>query len=91
MSTGNENKPLNKIIRDPQGNKKFKVYVTDKNTNKIKLIRFGDRNMKIRSNNENAKKSFNARMRGVLAKVDGQKTLSPAYWSLRAWNTKLKI
>ncbi len=82
-----EKKPLNKIIRDPKGNKKFKVFVKDKNTNKIKLIRFGDRNMKIRSNNKAAKKSFNARMGGVLKNVKGQKTLSPAYWSLKAWNT----
>jgi len=82
-----EKKPLNKIIRDPKGNKKFKVFVKDKNTNKIKLIRFGDRGMKIRSNNPSAKKSFNARMGGVLKNVKGQKTLSPAYWSLKAWNT----
>jgi len=85
-----ENKPLNKPIREIKGNKKFKVFVKDNKTNKIKTIRFGDANMKIRSNNKEAKKSFNARMSGVLAKVTGQKTLSPAYWSLKAWN-KLKI
>ena len=69
-----EKKPLNKIIREKKGNKKFKVFVKDKSTNKIKLIRFGDA-------------SFNARMGGVLKNVKGQKTLSPAYWSLKAWNT----
>ena len=88
MST--EDKPLNKPIREVEGNKKFKVFVKDNKTGNIRTIRFGDSNMKIRSNNKEAKKSFNARMGGVLAKVDGQKTLSPAYWSLKAWNS-LKI
>ncbi len=84
-------KPLNKIIREKSGNKKFKVFVRDTSTGNIKTVRFGDASMKIRSNNASAKKSFNARMKGVLAKVDGQKTLSPAYWSLKAWNSNLKV
>ena len=63
------------------------VFVFEQEGHQIKLIRFGDRNMKIRSNNKAAKKSFNARMGGVLKNVKGQKTLSPAYWSLKAWNT----
>ena len=29
--------------------------------------------------------SFLARMGGVLKQVKGQKTLSPAYWSIQAW------
>ena len=82
-----EKKPLNKIIREKKGNKKFKVFVKDKSTNKIKLIRFGDANMSIKKNNPARKKSFNARMGCVLKNVKGQKTLSPAYWSLKAWNT----
>ena len=53
-----EKKPLNKIIRDPKGNKKFKVFVKDKSTNKIKLIRFGDANMSIKKNNPARKKIF---------------------------------
>ena len=89
MST--ENKPLNKIIRETKGDKKFKVFVKDKSSGNIRTIRFGDANMKIRSNNPDAKKSFNARMGGVLAKVNGQKSLSPAYWSLKAWNKNLKV
>ena len=86
MSVGDK-KPLNKIIREKKGNKKFKVFVKDKSTNKIKLIRFGDANMRIKKNNPARKKSFNARMGGVLKNVKGQKTLAPAYWSLKAWNT----
>jgi len=86
-----ESKPLNKIIRDPKGNKKFVVYVRDNQTKNIKTIRFGDRNMKIKRDDPKARKSFNDRMGGVLAKVDGQKTLSPAYWSLKAWKLKTDI
>ena len=82
-------KPLNKIIREKSGNKKFKVFVRDKSTGNVKTVRFGDANMKIRSNNANAKKS--ARMGGVLKNVSGQKNLSPAYWSLKAWNSNLKV
>ena len=79
----------NKAKRTPSHKTKSHVVVA-KVGNTTKTIRFGDANMKIRSNNKEAKKSFNARMGGVLAKVTGQKTLSPAYWSLQAWN-KLKI
>ena len=32
-----------------------------------------------------------ARMGGVLRKVRGQKTLSPAYWSLKAWRSGFRI
>ena len=45
-----ENKPLNKIIRDNTGSKKFKVYVKDQSTGNIKTVRFGDPNMKIKRN-----------------------------------------
>ena len=68
MSEGDK-KPLNKIIRETKGNKKFKVFVKDQSTKKIKLIRFGDANMSIKSNIPARKKSFNARMGGVLKKV----------------------
>ena len=45
-----ENKPLNKIIRDNTGSKKFKVFVKDQSTGNIKTVRFGDPNMKIKRN-----------------------------------------
>ena len=40
------NKPLNKIIRETKGNKKFKVFVKD--GDKVKTVRFGDANMTIK-------------------------------------------
>ena len=71
--------PLNKIIRETSGNKKFKVFVKDKSTGNIKTVRFGDKNMSIKRDDAARRKSFNARMGGVLAKVQGQKSLSPAF------------
>ena len=41
--------------------------------------------MSIKKNIPARQKSFLARMGGVLKEVKGQKTLSPAYWSIRAW------
>jgi len=86
-----EDKPLNKIIRDPKGSKKFKVFVKDKSTGNIKTIRFGQRGMKIKRGSESNRKSFNARMGATLAKVKGQKNLSPVYWAMRSWKLGTKI
>mgnify|MGYP005991074909 CR=1 FL=1 len=86
-----EDKPLNKIIRDPKGSKKFKVFVKNKSTGNIKTIRFGQRGMKIKRGSESNRKSFNARMGATLAKVKGQKNLSPVYWAMRSWKLGTKI
>ena len=85
MST--DKKPLNKIIREVKGNKKFKVFVKDQSSGNIKTIRFGDANMKIKKNNPKNKKSFLARHGAILDKVQGQKNLSPVYWAIRSWKT----
>jgi|TARA_X000001316_G_C915541_1_gene30004 hypothetical protein len=71
--------------------KKFKVFVRDQKTGNVKKINFGQKGMSIGRNNPARKKSFDARMGAVLDKVKGQKTLSPAYWSLRAWEKGFKI
>ena len=86
-----DKKPLNKIIRDPKGNKKFKVFVKDKATGNIKTIRFGDRNMQIKRNSQSNRESFMARHGATLKKVTGQKSLSPVYWALRSWKLGTKI
>lgn len=75
-----EDKPLNKPFRLPKGSsKKFGVYVKD--GDKIKKVTFGDPDMEIRRDDEEARKSFRARH-----KCDQQtdKT-SAAYWSCRMW------
>ena len=71
--------------------KKFKVFVRDKKTGNVKKINFGQKGMSIGRNDPARRRSFNARMGAVLKKVSGQRTLSPAYWSLQAWKKGFKI
>jgi len=84
-----DKKPLNKIIRETKGNKKFKVFVKD--GEKIKTIRFGDANMSIKRDDPKRRKAFFDRMKPILAKVKGNKRHSPIYWSLRSWRLGTKI
>jgi hypothetical protein len=86
-----KDKPLNKILRNPNPNKKFMVYVRDKQTNNIKKVSFGDPNLSIKRDNPDRQKSFMARMGAVLKKVQGQKNLSPAYWAVKSWRSGTKI
>jgi hypothetical protein len=76
---------LNRPFRTPGRSKKFAVYVKNNSTNQVNIVRFGDPTMRIRSNIPARKKSFMARMGAILKKVKGQKSLSPAHWSIRAW------
>ena len=72
---------LNKPMRDSDGNKKFKVYVKDPSTGNVKIVRFGDPNMEIRRDDDEARNSFRARH-----KCDQQKDItSAAYWSCKMW------
>ena len=74
---------LGKIMRGDV--KKFKVFVRNKRTGNIKKVNFGSKTMTIKKNIPARKRSFMARMGGVLRKVRGQKSLSPAYWAIRSW------
>ena len=76
---------LNKPFRTPGESKKFAVYVRDRKTDNVKKVRFGGPNMKIKKSIPARQKSFLARMGGVLKQVKGQKSLSPAFWSIKAW------
>lgn len=87
----NKTVQLNKPFRTPQKSKKFAVYVKNNRTGKVNLVRFGDPKMSIKRTNPARRKSFNARMSGVLKGVRGQKSLSPAYWSLKAWSPSAKF
>ena len=86
-----KDKPRNKILRNPNPNKKLMVYVRDKKTNNIKKVSFGDPNLSIKRDNPDRQKSFMARMGAVLKKVQGQKNLSPAYWAVKSWRSGTKI
>jgi hypothetical protein len=70
--------PLNKPM---QGDvKKSKVYVKNANGNVVK-VNFGDKDMTIKKNNPERRKSFRARHH---CESPGPKT-SAKYWSCRAW------
>ena len=85
----NKTVKLNKPMRGDV--KKFKVFVKDKSSGRVKKINFGSKEMSIKKHIPARKRSFMARMGGVLKKVRGQKTLSPAYWSIRAWQKGFKV
>ena len=74
---------LNKIMRGDV--KKFKVFVRDRRSGRIKKVNFGSKTMSIKKHIPARKRSFMARMGAVLKKVKGQKTLSPAYWAVKSW------
>ena len=82
---------LNKPFRTPGESKKFAVYVRDKKTDNVKKVRFGDPNMKIKKSIPSRQKSFLAIMGGVLKQVKGQKSLSPAFWSIKAWKKNFPL
>jgi hypothetical protein len=80
---------LNKPMRGDV--KKFKVFVKDRSTGRVKKVNFGSKTMSIKKSIPARKRSFDARMGGVLKRVKGQKTLSAAYWSLQAWKKGFKV
>ena len=57
----------------------------NKSTGKINKVTFGARGMSIKKSIPARQRSFLARMGGVLKEVKGQKSLSPAFWSIKAW------
>ena len=80
---------LNKPMRGDV--KKFKVFVKDQSTGRVKKVNFGQKGMSIGRNNPQRRRSYNARMGAVLDKVKGQKNLSAAYWSIQAWKKGFKL
>jgi len=64
--------------------KKYKVFVKDPSTNRIKKVNFGDNNMEIKRDNPERRKSFRARHKCDSAK---DKT-TPRYWSCKFWSNK---
>ena len=82
---------LNKPFRTPNKSKKFGVYVKNKATGNVQIVRFGDPNLSIKKNIPARQRSFMARFRPILAKVKGQKNLSPAYWAVQSWKKGFKV
>jgi len=82
---------LNKPFRTPNERKKFGVYVKDRSTGNVKVVRFGDPNLSIKKTIPARQKSFMARFKPILTKVKGQKNLTPVYWAVQSWKKGFKI
>ena len=78
------NKPF-RLTTAESKRKKFGVYVKNKATGKVNKVTFGARGMSIKKSIPARQRSFLARMGGVLKEVKGQQSLSPAFWSIKAW------
>ena len=82
---------LNKPFRTPSASKKFGVYVKDNRSGKVKIVRFGSKELSIKKNIPARQRSFMARFKPILSKVKGQKSLSPAYWAVKSWQKGFKV
>jgi hypothetical protein len=69
----------NKPKRTPGKSKKFAVLA--KKGNRVKLVRFGDPNMRIKKSNPARRKSFRARHKCSTAKDK----FTARYWSCKKW------
>jgi len=77
---------LNSPFRTSGGPKKFAVYVKTPSGN-VKIVRFGDPNLRVRNNNPGARKSFRARH-----KCDQKKDKTKAgYWSCNVARYRKKL
>ena len=85
------NRKLNKPFRTPTASKKFGVFVRNKKTGRVQIVRFGSKTMSIKKNIPARQKSFFARFRPILANVKGQKNLSPVFWAMQSWRKGFKI
>jgi hypothetical protein len=63
--------------------KKFKVFVKDPSSGRVKKINFGAKGMSIKKNNPDRKKSYCARSGGIKGTNN---RLSANYWSRKMWN-----
>ena len=85
---------LIKPFRTPSASKKFGVYVRNKKTGRVQIVRFGAKGMTIKKNIPERQRSFFARFRPILARVrrsGKQVTLSSAYWAIQSWKKGFKI
>ena len=85
---------LNKPFRTPSASKKFGVYVKNKRTGRVQVVRFGAKGMSIKKNIPARKRSFMARFRPILnkAKRSGkQLNTTPVYWAVKSWRKGFKV
>lgn len=67
--------------------KKYKVYVTHPDTGNVVKVNFGDKNMEIKRDDPEAKKSFRARHK-CSEKTFAKDRHKAGYWSCKLWGNK---
>ena len=85
---------LNKPFRTPSGSKKFAVYVKNRKTNRVQVVRFGSKELSIKKNIPAKQRSFMARFRPILAKAKRsgkQLNTTPVYWAVQSWKKGFRI
>ena len=88
------NRKLNKPFRTPSASKKFGVFVRNKKTGRVQIVRFGSKRLSIKKNIPSRQRSFMARFRPILQKArrsGKQITLQPVYWAVQSWKKGFKI
>ena len=88
------NKKLNKPFRTPSASKKFGVYVRNKRSGRVQIVRLGSKRLSIKKNIPSRQRSFMKRFAPILAKAKRsgkQFNLQPVFWAVKSWRKGFKI
>ena len=88
------NKKLNKPVRTPSASKKSGVYVRNKRSGRVQIVRFGSKRLSIKKNIPSRQRSFMKRFAPILAKAKRsgkQLNLQPVFWAVKSWRKGFKI
>ena len=83
---------LNKPMRGDV--KKFKVFVRNRKTGRVQIVRFGSKRLSIKKNIPSRQRSFMKRFAPILAKAKRsgkQLNLQPVFWAVKSWRKGFKI
>ena len=85
---------LNKPFRTPTASKKFGVFVKNRKTGRVQIVRFGSKRLSIKKNIPSRQRSFMKRFAPILAKAKRsgkQLNLQPVFWAVKSWRKGFKI
>ena len=88
------NRKLNKPFRTPSASKKFGVFVRNRKTGRVQIVRFGSKRLSIKKNIPSRQRSFMKRFAPILAKAKRsgkQLSLQPVFWAVKSWRKNFKI
>ena len=85
---------LNKPFITPSSTKKFGVFLKNKKTGRVQIVRFGSKRLSIKKNIPSRQRSFMKRFAPILAKAKRsgkQLSLQPVFWAVKSWRKGFKI